>query len=444
MGQATQLKDAHTTSIHGKSLATLLPDEVLEIIFDFLWTESSRNSFCNAESVLYRLTLVCKKWTPCATTRLYTAITLRHDLSDMLLYRSLTSSQHLGRNVRQLDIHDIIDMLSPRHPKCLIQILDVLPRLSHIAIDLQHCEMLYKYPFWQKITHLKLSRKYHERDKTASMVSKHFPPQMRVLTLDGVACMINPLHVNNWSTLEFPCLQTLVLEGPFGSPLYDTLPPPGKPRLLPIVPALTRINLNIYWPTYDDGWDPYPGVLIILTESAHSLSHLELIGVREKDDILASIPWSLMDQLQVLAFSGCIELSHELQTLRKLPQSLKRLSISWSGPASFGVSLLFILLDVTFLPKLLECPRISWTSTWTSRHAEIVTEDEKVCLIERAYDFLEMFNILRPDVPIPINPCSLRGNVRNDLPLVPLPFEYQNSLRQASSAVQIAARELGL
>lgn len=424
--QSAPQRDATHTS------AGVLPDEIL--VYIFLEAHMLYNNALDAPRrsyrQLYNHTLVCRRWLSAGRKALYKNLEIKDTAQAMLVFddlRKFSTSLQLGNLVECINLHDLPGA-SLQSVKVWRRLLGSAPNVSAISVDIGHCQSLSTHPVWQNIRRLCISETRNGKSSEEQDIkddfprTDHFPPRLKDLTIVGRTSLLS----GHWPDLCFEKIECLRLDNLVDSRKYgniyrrkNTVPS----RILPSMPLLH--TLEVIRPA--EQWESLleKKIIKVIAEIGLQLRHLRLLEVENTVSFLSASLMEHLESLESLSYVGVVP--NDLNKLRNVfPASLRQMSITWMGASHFGLDMLKLLKDPTFLPELVNYPELN-LSLRVMLPLQRPTAEEITRLVRRAMKTHQDIKISRPNLAIVTN--LTLPKVRDELiPLLPLPVAFRTSI----------------
>lgn len=192
-------------------------------------------------------------------------------------------------------------------------------------------------------------------------------------------------------------------------------------------------KLVLYHPTSNMFRTTEAKVRRVVNEISETLQHLVVYGSHDSDSLFDTSLLSRLKNLRSLVYEGRLAPYDKNYIKELFPPSLRHLEIAWQGSVPFGMNLLPMLKDPTFLPKLESCPRLRYNLMWAGI-GTMPTEAQLTQLIRHAVKENKLLREARPTLKV-VQDLRLSADSEQDVPLCPLPVEYKTSLSQSLAAM---------
>ncbi|KAK9896880.1 hypothetical protein P389DRAFT_50730 [Cystobasidium minutum MCA 4210] len=384
------------------SPAALLPQEILTRIMELALTghkewfaeihEEEDEEVASRMSSLSVLTAVCKSWVAPARTAFYrdhTQAVLFKSSQLVLLYDSLQRSDPpLGKLIRKFDPGEALMEAGKR---VLKRFLDVMPLLDELSIWVHQFKILCKHPHWNRLKSLRIRQDIDGDTGTGRLEENDFPARLTSIEVDGRTDLLSEAPKNLWNRLYLPHIKRFVISNPSLVAL-GSHPPPAA-RILPTMPRLESLEINfLVRAEYLQPW-----LVKVIEEVASSIKKLVVrrnhYGSFPLDPSLAA----KLSKLEVFEYDGPAGQYSAPLLANCFPQALRRLEITWSGSAQFGIDIFRLLQDSTFLANLHVCPVFVRSLSFIPPGSGEIKSEEKVALYEEASKAYKQI-MLRPNI----------------------------------------------
>lgn len=412
-----------------------LPPEVIERIIERA-SETPAGWTSRDVNLITGLSTLSKSWLHPARRVLYRDIHVRFAGQALLLFDVLKhTNPELGKLVRTLDSEAIF---GEGPSKGLAALLDTMPLLAHLSVYPHQMRRLSRQPRWNALQHLRLhpSGNFDNLDDSDDQYDSDgldppihtreleyrealFPKGLASLTLVRNAAIVSPNRPMSGITLE--SLDTLILEGTHLTPLHESIPTEG--RLLPRMPNLRTV--------YASNSCPGPGseatLIRLIQETSSTLRHLRLEHNQRGANLISYALLPDLKHLEVLEFSGIVQVWNKTDLVRILPPSLRWFDIKWHGSVDFGIQLLESLENDLFLPNLEACPRLTY-EPWMGNVHGVPLDHARVALEAacKAYNKLMKRKSFKSSIGFRLP--TLYHDLSRTVPCLPFPLAWRSSL----------------